>query len=72
MCESLLPISAFSLIAAVMVVATYSVANLVLELDIEATVTQGDDMLEVEGAKDGVEKEGVANGRTTLRMTLHI
>ena len=45
-----------------MVVIDSSVAKLVLELDVDATVPRDDDMLEVEGAEDGAEKEGDANG----------
>ena len=45
-----------------MVVASYSATKLVLELDMDATVPRDDDMLELDGAEDGVEKEGVASG----------
>ena len=45
-----------------MVFATYSAVDMVLELDVDKTVTRDDDMLEVEGAEDGAEKEGDANG----------
>ena len=45
-----------------MFVAAYSTADMVLELDVDTTVPLDDDMLEVEGTKDGVEREGVANG----------
>ena len=44
-----------------MVVAYYSATKLVLELDMDATVPQDDDMLEVDGSEDRVEKEGVTN-----------
>ena len=44
-----------------MFVAAYYATKLVLELDMDATVPRDDDMLEVDGAEDGVEKEGVAN-----------
>ena len=50
------------LLYSVMFVAASSVSNMVLELDVDTTVPQDDDMLEVEVAKDGVEKEDVANG----------
>ena len=43
-----------------MVVAAFSAANLVLELDVDANVPRDDYMLELEGAEDGVEKESVA------------
>ena len=49
------------MIAAAMVIATFSAAEMVLELDVDATVMQDYDMLEVEGAGDGMENEGVAN-----------
>ena len=42
-----------------MVSADSSAENLVLELDVDATVQRDYDILEVEGANDGVEKEGV-------------
>ena len=45
-----------------MVFATYSAVDMVLELDVDKTVPRDDDMLEVEGAEDEVEKEGVVNG----------
>ena len=50
------------LLYSVMFVAASSVSNMVLELDVDTTVPQDDDMIEVEGTKDGVEREGVANG----------
>ena len=62
LCERPLPLAAWFLIAAVMVVIASSAAKLVLELDVDATVPRDDDMLEVEGAEDGAEKEGDANG----------
>ena len=34
---------------------------MVLELDVDTTVPQDDDMIEVEGTKDGVKKKGIAN-----------
>ena len=34
---------------------------MVLELDVDTTVPRNDDMLEVEGTKDGVKKKGIAN-----------
>ena len=60
--EILLLLSAWLQIAAVMVVAAFSAANLVLELDVDANVPRDDYMLELEGAEDGVEKEDIANG----------
>ena len=60
MCESPLLLSALSLLDAIMVVSAFSTANLVLQLDVDATVPIDYDILEVEGAEDGVEKESVA------------
>ena len=45
-----------------MVVSAFSTANMVLQLDVDATVPIDYDILEVEGAEDGVEKESVAIG----------
>ena len=61
-CERLLPLAACLLIYSVIFVAASSDADMVLERDVETTVPQDDDMIEVEGTKDGVEREGVANG----------
>ena len=57
-----MPISVCLLLTDVMVVSDSYAEKLVLELDVEATLLQDDDMLEVEGTEDEVEKEGVANG----------
>ena len=62
MCESPLLLSALSLLDAIMVVSAFSTANMVLQLDVDATVPIDYDILEVEGAEDGVEKESVAIG----------
>ena len=61
-CERTLPLDAWLLIHYVIVVTNSYSTNLVLELDVEATLPPDDDMLEVEGAGTGVEKEGVVNG----------
>ena len=61
-CERPLPLAACLIIYSVMFVAASSVDDMVLELDVDTTVPRDDDMLEVEDTKDGVEKEGVANG----------
>ena len=61
-CDRPLPLAAYLMLGAVMVVTASSVAKLVLELDMDPTVPQDGDMLEVEGAEDGVEKEDIANG----------
>ena len=61
-CDIPLPLSTCLLISDLMVVAASSAVELVLELDVDATVTQDDDMLEVEGVKDWVENKVVANG----------
>ena len=60
-CEHPLPLAACLLIYSVMFVAASSAADMVLELDVDTTVPRDDDILEVEGTKDGVEKEGVVN-----------
>ena len=61
MCESPLPLAACLLLSAVIVVAASSVAELVLELDVDTNVPRDDDILEAESASYGVEKEGVTN-----------
>ena len=45
-----------------MVVTAFYAANMVLELDMDTIVTRDDDMLEIEGTNDGLEKESVVNG----------
>ena len=60
-CEIPLTLATFSLLAVVMVVAASSSANIVLELGVDVNVPRDYDMLEVEGAEDGMEKKGVAN-----------
>ena len=57
-----MPLATCLLLYSVMFVAASSVDDMVLELDVDTTVPQDDDMLEVEVTKDGVEKEDVANG----------
>ena len=42
-----------------MAVAAYSVADIFLELDVDTTVPRDDDVLEVEGTKDGVKRRAL-------------
>ena len=60
-CERPLPLASCFILYYEMVVAASSAADMVLELDVDTTVPRDDDILEVEGTKDGVEKEGVVN-----------
>ena len=56
-----MPLAACLLLYDVMFVAASFLTDMVLELDVDTTVPRNDDILEVEGTKDRVEKEGVAN-----------